>query len=73
MPTVKKWAAKLAGYAPYVPQFMKAMVHYGMEGSMTAGLALEKFAQGSAFAKPRTRREGLRAFLEKRKPEWKGR
>lgn len=72
MPTVRKMAEKLAAYAPFVPQFMKAMVHYGMEGSMTAGLALEKFAQG-ALCETEDKVEGLRAFLEKRKPEWKGR
>lgn len=72
LPTVRRMAEKLAGYAPFVPQFMKAMVHFGMEGSMTAGLALEKFAQG-ALCETEDKAEGLRAFLEKRKPEWKGR
>ncbi len=72
MPTVRSMAGKLAGYAPFVPQFMKAMVHCGMEGSMAAGLALEKFAQG-ALCETQDKAEGLRAFLEKRKPEWKGR
>lgn len=72
LPTVRRMARKLAGYAPFVPQFMKAMVHFGMEGSMTAGLALEKFAQG-ALCETEDKAEGLRAFLEKRKPEWKGR
>ena len=72
LPTVRRMARKLAGYAPLVPQFMKAMVHFGMEGSMTAGLALEKFAQG-ALCETEDKAEGLRAFLEKRKPEWKGR
>ena len=67
MPTVRKMAEKLAAYAPFVPQFMKAMVHYGMEGSMTAGLALEKFAQG-ALCETEDKAEGLRAFLEKRNP-----
>lgn len=72
LPTVRRMARKLADYAPFVPQFMKAMVHFGMEGSMTAGLALEKFAQG-ALCETEDKAEGLRAFLEKRKPEWKGR
>lgn len=72
MPTVRAMAKRLAGYAPFVPQFMKAMVHSGMEGSMAAGLALEKFAQG-ALCETQDKAEGLRAFLEKRKPEWKGR
>ena len=51
---------------------MKAMVNYGMEGSMVAGLALEKFAQG-ALLETADKKEGLRAFLEKREPRWQGR
>ena len=51
---------------------MKAMVHSGMEGSLAAGLAMEKFAQG-ALCETEDKAEGIRAFLEKRRPEWKGR
>ena len=72
LPEVRKMARKLASYAPFVPQFMKAVVRCGMEGSMEAGLALEKFAQG-ALCETEDKAEGLRAFLEKRKPRWKGR
>lgn len=70
--TAREMAAHLAGFAPFVPQFMKAMVHSGMEASLAAGLALEKFAQG-ALCETEDKQEGLRAFLEKRPPEWKGR
>ena len=48
------------------------MVNYGMEGSLVAGLALEKFAQGALLGTD-DKREGLEAFHEKRKPRWKGR
>jgi enoyl-CoA hydratase len=72
LPTVRKMAAHLASFAPLVPRFMKAMVHSGMEGSLAAGLALEKFAQG-ALCETEDKAEGIRAFLEKRRPEWKGR
>lgn len=70
--TAREMAAHLAGFAPFVPQFMKAMVHSGMEASLAAGLALEKFAQG-ALCETEDKQEGLRAFLEKRPPQWKGR
>jgi enoyl-CoA hydratase len=70
--TAREMADHLAGFAPFVPQFMKAMVHSGMEASLAAGLALEKFAQG-ALCETEDKTEGLRAFLEKRPPEWKGR
>jgi enoyl-CoA hydratase/carnithine racemase len=72
LPEVRKMADHIAGYAPLVPLFMKAMVNYGMEGSLLSGLALEKFAQG-ALLSTEDKREGLSAFLEKREPRWKGR
>jgi len=71
METVLNMGKKIASYAPLVPQFMKTMVHSGMEGSLAAGLALEKFAQG-ALCETEDKKEGLNAFLEKRKPQWKG-
>ncbi|MCH2097903.1 MAG: enoyl-CoA hydratase/isomerase family protein [Pseudomonadales bacterium] len=70
--TAQDMAEHLATFAPFVPQFMKAMVHSGMEASLAAGLAMEKFAQG-ALCETEDKVEGLRAFLEKRPPNWKGR
>ncbi|MFP6871641.1 MAG: enoyl-CoA hydratase-related protein [Nitrospinota bacterium] len=72
MPEVRRMADHLATFAPFVPRFMKAMVHSGMEGSLAAGLAMEKFAQG-ALCETADKAEGIRAFLEKRRPEWTGR
>jgi enoyl-CoA hydratase len=72
LPEVARMAAHLAGFAPFVPQFMKAMVHQGMEGSVAAALAMEKFAQG-ALLQTEDKTEGISAFLEKRTPEFKGR
>lgn len=69
---VQAMAEHLATFAPFVPRFMKAMVHSGMEASLVAGLALEKFAQG-ALCETEDKKEGLRAFLEKRPPQWQGR
>jgi len=69
---VQAMAEHLATFAPFVPRFMKAMVHSGMEASLVAGLALEKFAQG-ALCETEDKKEGLRAFLEKRPPQWLGR
>ena len=71
METAIKMGEKISSYAPLVPQFMKAMIHSGMEGSLTSGLALEKFAQG-ALCETEDKKEGLNAFLEKRTPKWKG-
>ena len=72
IPEVSRMAEQLASFAPFVPQFMKAMIHQGMEGSMAAALAMEKFAQG-ALIQTEDKAEGISAFLEKRKPDFKGR
>lgn len=71
LPTLQKMAEHLATYAPFVPHFMKAMVNYGMEASLGSALAMEKFAQG-ALCETEDKKEGLRAFVEKRDPVWKG-
>ena len=71
IPELQRMAEHVAEFAPLVPQFMKAMVNYGMEGSSAAGLALEKFAQ-SALCSTADKEEGIAAFLEKRPPVWKG-
>lgn len=49
----------------FAPQFMKAMVHHGMEASLVGSLAMEKFAQG-APVQTEDKHAGLAAFLEKR-------
>jgi enoyl-CoA hydratase len=54
---VRAMAAHLASLAPFVPQFMKAMVHHGMEASLVGSLAMEKFAQG-ALVQTEDKREG---------------
>ncbi len=71
IPEVKRMADHLATFAPFVPHFMKAMVHQGMEGSVASALAMEKFAQG-ALLQTDDKEEGISAFLEKRKPSFKG-
>ncbi|TNC82957.1 MAG: enoyl-CoA hydratase [Oleiphilus sp.] len=72
MPTLEKMSEHIAGFAPLVPQFMKSMVNYGLEAGQHSGLALEKFAQ-AALCETADKKEGLRAFLEKRPPNWSGR
>ena len=72
MEHVHGMANHLADFAPFVPHFMKAMVHQGMEGSLASALAMEKFAQG-ALVQTEDKTEGINAFLEKLKPTFKGR
>jgi enoyl-CoA hydratase len=71
MPEVERRAEHLAKFAPFVPQFMKLMVHKGMEGSKEAALAMEKFGQG-ALVQTEDKVEGIDAFLNKRSPTFKG-
>ena len=66
-----RMAEHLASFAPFVPRTMKAMVHFGMEASLAGALMFEKYAQG-ALVQTEDKAEGISAFLEKRKPEFKG-
>ncbi|XOV83194.1 MAG: enoyl-CoA hydratase/isomerase family protein [bacterium] len=68
----RRMADHLAGFAPFVPRTMKAMVHFGMEASLAGALMFEKYAQG-ALVQTQDKVEGINAFLEKRDPEFKGR
>ena len=72
IPTARSIAEHLAQYAPFVPQTMKYMVNFGMEGSLAAAQMLEKFAQG-ALVQTDDAKEGINAFLTKRKPTFHGR
>ena len=72
LPEARRMADHLASFAPFVPRTMKAMVHFGMEAGLAGALMFEKYAQG-ALVQTEDSREGITAFLEKRKPEFKGR
>ena len=71
IPELMQMAEHLSTFAPFVPRTMKAMVHFGMEASLAGALMLEKYAQG-ALVQTEDKTEGLNAFLEKRKPNFKG-
>ena len=71
LPTLTQMADHIASFAPLVPHFMKSMVTYGLEAGQHSGLALEKFAQ-AALIETEDKKEGLRAFIEKRPPVWTG-
>ena len=71
IPEVIKMSKKLSQFAPFVPRTIKAIVNFGMEGSLTSALMFEKYAQG-ALVQTEDKKEGINAFLEKRLPEFKG-
>ncbi len=64
-------AAEIAGRAPLAVRFGKEAVNNAFETSLTDGLADERRAFYFLFA-TEDQKEGMRAFAEKRDPEWQG-
>jgi enoyl-CoA hydratase len=67
----KQLAREIAGQAPIAVQFAKEAVNKAYETPLADGLDFERKLFYFLFA-TEDGREGLRAFVEKRKPEWKG-
>ncbi|PKO58985.1 MAG: 2,3-dehydroadipyl-CoA hydratase, partial [Betaproteobacteria bacterium HGW-Betaproteobacteria-19] len=65
-------ARKIAGKAPLAVRMAKDAVLQSFETPLAAGMALER-RNFVVLAGTDDRNEGVRAFLEKRKPVWKGR
>jgi enoyl-CoA hydratase len=68
---VEQLAASLAGQAPLALRQAKRVTAAVTRGLLAAGLENERQAFAATFASD-DREEGLRAFLEKRPPVWKG-
>jgi enoyl-CoA hydratase/carnithine racemase len=64
-------AGTIAALPPIAVQQAKESVILGADASLAAGLALERKALQLTFATA-DKTEGMRAFLEKRKPQFKG-
>jgi enoyl-CoA hydratase/carnithine racemase len=67
--TALAWARKFAGQAPVALEQIKQVSH---AGDLDEGIEAEKAAFGEVFV-TEDAREGIGAFLQKRKPEFKGR
>lgn len=67
-----KIAAKISALPPLAVEAIKDTLHKGANASLHSALALEQKAFQLLFASE-DRREGITAFLEKRKPIFKGR
>ncbi len=65
-------AKTIAAMPPIAIAQIKEVVLAGQDASLEAGLALERKAFQLLFASE-DQKEGMRAFLEKRKPNYKGR
>ncbi|MBU1660205.1 MAG: enoyl-CoA hydratase, partial [Chloroflexi bacterium] len=67
-----KLAADIAARAPLALQLGKEAVNHAFESFLSDGLAGERRAFTFLFASE-DQKEGMAAFIEKRKAEWKGR
>lgn len=71
LPHALKLAEKLAGLAPLAVRSIKESILLGPDAPLSVALQLERKAFQLLFASE-DRTEGTQAFLEKRKPEFKG-
>ncbi|AZR74058.1 crotonase [Anoxybacter fermentans] len=67
----KKMAREIANKAPFAVKLCKRAINEGMEMDLKRGLEMEADLFGLCFA-TEDQKEGMRAFLEKRKAEFKG-
>jgi enoyl-CoA hydratase len=67
-----KLAGEIASRAPLAVRAAKKMINQVYEESLSAGLSEEKQEFYDLFSS-KDQKEGMQAFIEKRKPEWKGR
>nr|ACO10679.1 Enoyl-CoA hydratase, mitochondrial precursor [Caligus rogercresseyi] len=65
-----KTADVIAGHSPLIVSMAKAAVKASFETTLVQGLASEKALFHSTFG-THDRKEGMTAFVEKRKPDWK--
>jgi len=66
-----KQATRIAAMPALAAEQIKEVILAGMDASLDAGLALERKANALLFAS-RDQKEGMRAFLEKRPPQFAG-
>jgi len=66
-----KLAEEIASRAPIAVRAAKKMINQAFERTLADGLAEEKQTFYNLFA-TEDQKEGMQAFVEKRKPEWKG-
>jgi enoyl-CoA hydratase/carnithine racemase len=72
MPRAMEVARQIAGNAPIAVRQAKKAIHQGLQTDLTSGLLIEVQAYERMVA-TEDRHEGVRAFNEKRKPQFKGR
>lgn len=71
LPAAREMAGKIMAKGPVAVGLAKMAINLGANTDINSGLLFEKFAQTIAFSTG-DRIEGTTAFLEKRKPDFKG-
>jgi enoyl-CoA hydratase/3-hydroxyacyl-CoA dehydrogenase len=71
LPTAKAIAAKIAEQAPLGLAFAKRAANRALDQDLGGGLSYETELAALAFGTA-DQKEGMRAFLERRKPSWQG-
>ena len=71
MDTANKLAGQIAGKSPIQTAFIKSLVNKGIDIDLNTACSLEISYFSSSFS-TNDQKEGMKAFLEKRKPEFKG-
>jgi enoyl-CoA hydratase len=66
-----RWADQVLSKGPVAIELSKKAINNGMETGLPAGCELERNAFAAVFA-TEDRKEGIQAFLEKRKPNFRG-
>lgn len=72
MPTALAWAQRIARHPPLAVLFAKRAINRGMQTDLDSGLEYERYAS-AMVVDSEDRIEGMRAFVEKREPQFKGR
>jgi enoyl-CoA hydratase len=72
MPYVKKLAAKIASKAPMAVSAAKRAINQGVDKDLDEGCLIESMEFGQVCG-TEDKNEGTKAFLDKRKPEFRGR
>ena len=67
----RKVAGKIKAKAPLAVKMALYAIHYGLETDVKTGLVLESALANLTIASE-DKKEGITAFLEKRKPSFKG-
>lgn len=71
MDSAKQWAKKLAAKPPFAMKMAKKAINSAWSCDIETGMAMEADAWGMLYG-TEDQKEGMKAFLEKRKPSFKG-